>query len=84
LAYAAGRAGGTMPAVLNGANEQAVALFLDEKIPFLAIPQLIEQVCDRHSADNNQKPALADIIAMDVWARQAVLEASQKLSLATV
>jgi 1-deoxy-D-xylulose-5-phosphate reductoisomerase len=84
LAYAAGRAGGTMPAVLNGANEQAVALFLDEKIPFLAIPQLIEQVCDRHSADNNQNPALADIIAMDVWARQAVLEASQKLSLATV
>ena len=33
LAYAAGRAGGTMPAVLNGANEQAVALILDEKIP---------------------------------------------------
>jgi 1-deoxy-D-xylulose-5-phosphate reductoisomerase len=84
LAYAAGRAGGTMPAVLNGANEQAVAMFLAEKIPFLAIPQLIEQVCDRHGADNNQNPALADIIAMDIWARQAVLEASQKLSLATV
>jgi 1-deoxy-D-xylulose-5-phosphate reductoisomerase len=41
-------------------------------------------VCDRHGADNNQNPALADIIAMDIWARQAVLEASQKLSLATV
>jgi 1-deoxy-D-xylulose-5-phosphate reductoisomerase len=82
LAYAAGRAGGTMPAALNAANEQAVALFLDEKIPFLAIPQLIEQVCDRH--DNNHTPALADIIAVDEWARKAVLEASQKLSLATV
>jgi 1-deoxy-D-xylulose-5-phosphate reductoisomerase len=82
LAYAAGRAAGTMPAALNAANEQAVALFLDEKVPFLAIPQLIEQVCDRHSADNNQNPALTDIIAVDEWARQAVLEASQKLSLA--
>jgi 1-deoxy-D-xylulose-5-phosphate reductoisomerase len=82
LAYAAGRAGGTMPAALNAANEQAVALFLDEKIPFLAIPQLIEQVCDRH--DNNHTPALDDIIAVDEWARKAVIEASQKLSLATV
>ena len=55
LAYAAGRAGGTMPAVLNAANEQAVALFLEEAIPFLAIPQLIERVCDRHRADHRQR-----------------------------
>ncbi|MEM1311730.1 MAG: 1-deoxy-D-xylulose-5-phosphate reductoisomerase, partial [Cyanobacteria bacterium P01_H01_bin.153] len=47
LAYAAGRAGGTMTAVLNAANEQAVALFLDEKISYLDIPKVIEQVCDR-------------------------------------
>jgi 1-deoxy-D-xylulose-5-phosphate reductoisomerase len=43
LAYAAGRAGGSMPAVLNAANEQAVALFLEEKIQFLDIPKLIEK-----------------------------------------
>jgi 1-deoxy-D-xylulose-5-phosphate reductoisomerase len=38
LAYAAGQSGGAMPAVLNAANEQAVALFLEEKISFLDIP----------------------------------------------
>ena len=38
LAYAAGRAGGTMPAVMNAANEEAVAQFLEEKIHFLDIP----------------------------------------------
>ena len=47
LAYAAGRAGGSMTAVLNAANEQAVALFLEEKISFLEIPRVIETVCDR-------------------------------------
>lgn len=74
LAYAAGRAGGSMPAVLNAANEQAVALFLEEKIQFLDIPRVIEKVCDRHQADNNPSPALEDILHADTWARQAVLE----------
>ncbi|MGI0490193.1 1-deoxy-D-xylulose-5-phosphate reductoisomerase [Alkalinema pantanalense CENA528] len=76
LAYAAGRAGGCMPAVLNAANEQAVALFLDEKIKFLDIPKLIEQTCDRYQAQNTQQPALEDILEADRWARQAVLEAA--------
>lgn len=77
LAYAAGRAGGSMPAVLNAANEQAVALFLDEKIRFLDIPRLIEVTCDRHQADNCTNPSLDDILAADRWARQAVAEAAQ-------
>lgn len=77
LAYAAGRAGGCMPAVLNAANEQAVALFLDEKIQFLDIPRLIERVCDRYQALNRPDPSLDDIIAADQWARQAILTASQ-------
>jgi 1-deoxy-D-xylulose-5-phosphate reductoisomerase len=77
LAYAAGRAGGCLPAVLNAANEQAVALFLDEKIRFLDIPQLIEQVCDRYSPQNVLEPALDDILQVDQWARQQVLEVSQ-------
>ncbi len=79
LAYAAGRAGGSMPAVLNGANEQAVALFLAEKIHFLHIPKLIEKVCDRHQADNNQNPSLDDILAADRWARDMVIELSQQV-----
>ncbi|MBP0030368.1 1-deoxy-D-xylulose-5-phosphate reductoisomerase [Roseofilum sp. Guam] len=74
LAYAAGRAGGSMPAVLNAANEQAVALFLDENIGFLEIPKVIEQVCDRHQSQNTSHPSLDDILEADQWARQMVLE----------
>ncbi len=79
LAYAAGRAGGSMPAVLNAANEQAVALFLEEKIGYLDIARCIEYVCDRHQADNCPDPSLDDIMAADKWARQEVLQASQVL-----
>ena len=79
LAYAVGRAGGSMPAVLNAANEQAVALFLEEKIHFLDIPRCIEKVCDRHSKDNRSNPNLDDILAGDKWARQEVIEAANNL-----
>ncbi|MDY7050691.1 MAG: 1-deoxy-D-xylulose-5-phosphate reductoisomerase [Microcystis panniformis WG22] len=72
LAYAAGRAGGAMPAVLNAANEQAVALFLEEKISFLDIPKVIEKVCDRFTIHNSSTPSLDDILAADNWARQEV------------
>ncbi|MGD1903637.1 MAG: 1-deoxy-D-xylulose-5-phosphate reductoisomerase [Geitlerinemataceae cyanobacterium] len=74
LAYAAGRAGGSMTAVLNAANEQAVALFLEEKIEFLGIPKTIGAVCDRHRNDLMATPSLDDILAVDRWARQAVDE----------
>ncbi len=80
LAYAAGRAGGSMPAVLNAANEQVVELFLTERIRFMDIPVLVEQVCDRHQADHNLTPSLEDIIAIDQWARQMALEASGQRS----
>ncbi|WP_421656965.1 1-deoxy-D-xylulose-5-phosphate reductoisomerase [Leptothermofonsia sp. ETS-13] len=73
LAYAAGRAGGCMPAVLNAANEQAVALFLEERIRFLDIPRLIEQVCDRYQIHNCSHPTLDDIVSADQWARKEVL-----------
>jgi len=72
LAYAAGKAGGLMPAVLNAANEQAVALFLAEKIGFLDIPRLIETVCDRFTTQNTTTPSLEDILSADKWARQAI------------
>ncbi|WP_066377866.1 MULTISPECIES: 1-deoxy-D-xylulose-5-phosphate reductoisomerase [unclassified Anabaena] len=80
LAYAAGKAGGSMPAVLNAANEQAVALFLDEKIKFLDIPRCIEWVCDRHQNDNCANPSLDDILAADQWARQEAIAATKKLN----
>jgi 1-deoxy-D-xylulose-5-phosphate reductoisomerase len=84
LAYAAGRAGGSMPAVLNAANEQAVALFLAEKIQFLDIPKVIEKVCDKHRADNNLTPSLDDILAADIWARKMVLEFTQQVNTVSV
>jgi len=74
LAYAAGRAGGTMPAVLNAANEEAVAQFLEEKIHFLDIPKMIEGACEQHKADLASSPSLNDVLAVDQWARQAVRE----------
>jgi 1-deoxy-D-xylulose-5-phosphate reductoisomerase len=77
LAYAVGRAGGCMPAVLNAANEQAVALFLDEKITFLDIPKVIEKACDRFQSQNVSQPTLEDILGADQWARKVVLEISQ-------
>ena len=80
LAYAAGKAGGSMPAVLNGANEQAVALFLAEKIHFLDIPKVIEKVCDKHRTDFTLTPSLDDILAADIWARQMVIEFSQQVA----
>ncbi|WP_449417472.1 1-deoxy-D-xylulose-5-phosphate reductoisomerase [Phormidium nigroviride] len=79
LAYTAGRAGGSMPAVLNAANEEAVALFLDEKIEFLDIPRLIERTCEKHQADNCANPSLDDIIAADKWARQEALAGTKEL-----
>lgn len=74
LAYAAGRAGGTMPAVLNAANEEAVAQFLEEKIHFLDIPKMIEGACEQHKGDLAANPCLDDVLAVDQWARQAVRE----------
>ena len=79
LAYAAGRAGGAMPAVLNAANEQAVALFLEEKISFLDIPRCIESVCDHFTGENKSNPTLEDILAADTWARQEILNVQEKV-----
>ncbi len=74
LAYAAGRSGGCLPAVLNAANEEAVALFLDEKIKFLDIPKLIEKTCDRFDSQNVKNPNLDDILEADAWGRRSVIE----------
>lgn len=70
LAFEALKAGGTMPAVMNGANEAAVELFLNEKIAFCDISRLIERTMQAHSV--NTMPGLDDIIEVDRWARKMV------------
>jgi 1-deoxy-D-xylulose-5-phosphate reductoisomerase len=67
LAYQALRAGGTAPAVLNAANEVAVAAFLERQIPFLAIPQLIERVLQ--ALPVSPVTSLDDVLAADAQAR---------------
>ena len=68
----AGR-GGTSTAILNGANEAAVALFLEDKIGFLDIPRLVERALDRVPAVDG--PSLEDIFEADRAAREAVYQA---------
>lgn len=72
LAYEAGKIGGTLPAVLNAANEEAVALFLEERITFLDISDSVRQVMKMHSVIFN--PTLEEILQADKWARQQVLK----------
>jgi len=68
LARAAAEAGGTAPAVLNAANEVAVAAFLGGRLGFLGIPELIEAVLERH--ENRAAEALPEVLAADRWARE--------------
>jgi 1-deoxy-D-xylulose-5-phosphate reductoisomerase len=67
IAYRALRAGGTMPAVLNAANEIAVAAFLDERIRFGDIPRLIAGACDAHTPQPAKN--LEAVLSADAWAR---------------
>jgi 1-deoxy-D-xylulose-5-phosphate reductoisomerase len=68
LAYTAGKAGGTLPAVLNASNEMAVQAFLNRRIPFVKIPEVISKIMEIHSVVAN--PELPDIIEADKWARE--------------
>ncbi len=70
LAFRACRAGGVLPAVLNGANEAAVAAFLAETIPFTEIPALIAQAMTAHPGGG--EPGVSGILAADAWARSFV------------
>ena len=70
LAIEAGKRGGTYPAVLCAADEVAVDLFLSQRIRFVDIARLIEQVLEAHKAKGH--PGLDEIIAADNWARQRV------------
>ncbi|MCX5694061.1 MAG: 1-deoxy-D-xylulose-5-phosphate reductoisomerase [Candidatus Omnitrophica bacterium] len=70
LAYQAARDLGTMPAVLNAANEASVERFLARKINFLSIPKTVEKVMQRHSRIIH--PNLDQIMSADNWAREEV------------
>jgi 1-deoxy-D-xylulose-5-phosphate reductoisomerase len=69
LAKQAGRRGGTYPAVLNAANEQAVAGFLARRLGFLDITEVVERVLDEHDADGQAPRGIDDVLAVDAWAR---------------
>jgi len=63
LAYKAGEMGGSMPTVFNAANEKAVAMFLDRKIKYLDIPQIIEECMEQHELISN--PSIDEIIDIE-------------------
>ena len=68
LAYQAARDLGTMPTVLNAANEASVQKFLARKINFLTISKIVEKVMRKHH--NLANPSFSDIMQVDIWARE--------------
>ncbi len=68
FAYQAIETGGTAPAVLNAANEIAVAAYLEERIGFLQIPEVIRETLERH--DRRDASDLETVLAADAWARE--------------
>ncbi len=70
LAYQAARELGSMPAVLNAANEESVSSFLNAGIDFLSIPRIVAKVMRRHHCV--ARPDLAQIMQADAWAREEV------------
>jgi 1-deoxy-D-xylulose-5-phosphate reductoisomerase len=68
LAFNACALGGTVPSVLNAANEEAVEAFLADRIFFTAISQVIQNVMESHN--HIKAPELNDILAADKWARK--------------
>jgi len=71
LARRAGELGGTLPAVLNAANEVAVEAFVNRKLSFLQITETVRRTMDAHRLVEH--PTLDQILAADAWARQEAL-----------
>lgn len=71
LAFEAAKEGGTMPAVMNAANEVAVNLFMKKKIKFCQIPEIVESIMQKHIV--NIQPSIDDIIEVDRWAREQII-----------
>ena len=71
LARRAGEVGGTLPAVLNAANEIAVDAFCAGEISFLEITATVARTMEAHEVI--AQPTLEDVLAADAWAREAAL-----------
>ena len=69
LAYQACRSGGSMPAVLNAANEIAVERFLAGELPFVSIVEIVSRVLDRHAGSIAPIHSVEDALHWDAWAR---------------
>ena len=78
LAYEALKKEGTMPAVLNVANEQAVYRFLNKEIGFMDIPYIIEKACEKHDWVSN--PSLDDLLYLETWTTNYVKQFVSKNS----
>ena len=79
LAYRALRTGGTLPVVLNAANEVAVEFFLDGKLGFTAIPRVIKETMDAHAVE---KLTTLDVVRrVDRWSRECARHRAQALEL---
>lgn len=76
LAFKAGKMGGLMPTILNGANEAAVALFLDEKIGFLQISDIIEKSMEVFKYEAEKELTLENIINLDKKVKEYVVDNS--------
>ncbi len=72
LAYEAGKEGGTMPTVMNAANEVAVQLFMNGRIPFLQIEEIVERMMDNHQSIS--LPNLEEILETDSSTRKMVYD----------
>ena len=81
LGRSAGIKGGSMTTVFNAANEEAVGLFLQDKISFLAIPALIEKAMELHERDWKASPSVEEILDIESWARKTVLENAEKIEI---
>jgi 1-deoxy-D-xylulose-5-phosphate reductoisomerase len=77
LAYQAAKEKGTLPCVLNAANEVSVDEFLKKRINFVSIPKVIEKVINRHT--NKKQPTLDDILEADRWAKKEAYKVIDKL-----
>lgn len=76
LARHAGSVGGTLPCVMNAANEVAVAAFLAEQGSYLGIAECVEAVMEAHEREGVQKvESLEQLQALDAWAREAARKA---------
>ena len=77
LAYTAAKVGGTLPTVLSSTDEVVVRAFLNRQIGFMDIPNLLEEVMNRHDATLH--PDLNEILAADQWAKSMAHQLIQKM-----